>query len=97
MSLAVAVQMDPIETVNLAGDSTFAIMLGAQARGHRLWHYLATDLTYESGRVRTRARPLSVQRVAGEHFRWTGEPVVLDLGSDTDVVLMRQDPPFDMA
>ena len=97
MSLAVAVQMDAIETVAIAGDSTFAIMLAAQARGHRLWHYLATDLTYDSGRVRVRARALSVQRVAGEHFCWTGEPVMLDLGNDTDVVLMRQDPPFDMA
>jgi len=97
MPLAVAVQMDPIETVNIAGDSSFAIMLEAQARGHRLWHYLPTDLTYESGRVRTRARPLTVQRVAGDHYRWTSEPVVLDLGHDTDVVLMRQDPPFDMA
>jgi glutathione synthase len=55
MSLAVAVQMDAIETVAIAGDSTFAIMLAAQARGHRLWHYFATDLTYDSGRVRTRA------------------------------------------
>ena len=97
MSLAVAVQMDPIEAVNIAGDSTFALMLAAQARGHRLWHYLATDLTYDAGRVRTRARPLTVTRTAGHHFDWIGEAVTLDIGTDTDVVLMRQDPPFDMA
>jgi len=97
MSLRVAVQMDPIETVAIAGDSTFALMLSAQARGHRLWHYLSTDLTYDSGRVRTRARPLTVAREIGAHFHWTGEPATLDLGGDIDVVLMRQDPPFDMA
>ncbi len=97
MSLRVAVQMDPIETVNIGGDSTFALMLAAQTRGHRLWHYLSTDLTYDSGRVRARARALTVARDAGAHFHWTGEPAMLDIGSDTDVVLMRQDPPFDMA
>jgi len=97
MALRVAVQMDPIETVNTAGDSTFALMLGAQARGHQLWHYAAPDLNYEAGRVRVRARPLTVSRTGSRHFDWTGEPIVLDLGHDTDVVLMRQDPPFDMA
>ncbi len=97
MSLTVAVQMDPIETVNIAGDSTFALMLSAQARGHRLWHYLSTDLSYVGGRVRAKARPLTVERTPGAHFRWTGEVTTLDLGRDTDVVLMRQDPPFDMA
>jgi len=99
--LTVAVQMDPIETVNIGGDSTFALMLGAQARGHTLWHYLSTDLSYAGGRVRARARPLTVARPGsanpGAHFRWTGETTVLDLGRDVDVVLMRQDPPFDMA
>lgn len=97
MTLRVAVQMDPIETVNTAGDSTFALMLGAQSRSHRLWHYLATDLSYEAGRVRARARPLTVTRDGSRHFDWTGETQVIDLGHDTDVVLMRQDPPFDMA
>ena len=62
MTLRVAVQMDPIETVNTAGDSTFALMLSAQARGHRLWHYLADDLAYEAGRVRAKARALTVTR-----------------------------------
>ncbi len=97
MSLKVAVQMDPIETIKIGGDSSFAMMLKAQARGHRLWHYLATDLSYREGRVLARARPLTVQAVAGDHYRFTGEPETLDLGADTDVVLMRQDPPFDMA
>ena len=68
MSLTVAVQMDPLETIGIAGDSTFALMLKAQERGHRLFHYLAEDLSYEDGRVRARARPVTVQRVAGDHF-----------------------------
>ena len=97
MGLRVAVQMDPIETVNTAGDSSFALMLTAQARGHRVWHYLPTDLSFESGRTRARARELSVSRTGSRHWDWLGDPVTLDLGHDTDVVLMRQDPPFDMA
>jgi glutathione synthase len=96
MSLRVAVQMDPLETINIAGDSTFAIMLSAQARGHRLWHYRAGDLSYRDGRVTTPARPVAVQRVAGDHFSY-GERETLDLADDIDVVLMRQDPPFDLA
>ncbi|WP_157215721.1 glutathione synthase [Flavisphingomonas formosensis] len=96
MSLRVAVQMDPLETINIAGDSTFAVMLGAQARGHRLWHYSAGDLTYRDGRVVAPARPVTVQRVAGDHFSYD-DWQTLDLGSDVDVVLMRQDPPFDLA
>ena len=96
MPLRVAVQMDPIEAVGIAGDSTFALMLKAQALGHQLFHYLARDLTYEDGRVRALAREVPVQRVSGDHFR-AGEPTVIDLGRDVDVVLMRQDPPFDIA
>ena len=95
MSLTVAVQMDPLEGVGIAGDSTFALMLSAQSRGHRLFHYAAEDLTYENGRVRAQARPVSVRKVHGDHFT-AGDPVELDLGRDTDVVLMRQDPPFDI-
>jgi glutathione synthase len=96
MSLKVAVQMDPLETINLAGDSTFALMLSAQARGHSLWHYTTHDLSYRSGRVIAQARPVTVQRVEGDHHSF-GEVADLDLGADIDVVLMRQDPPFDMA
>ncbi len=95
MSLRIAVQMDPLESINIEGDSTFAIMLGAQARGHELFHYAAEDLNYADGRVWTQARPVTVQRVSGDHFR-AGDPVRLDLGRDADVVLMRQDPPFDL-
>jgi glutathione synthase len=96
MGLTVAVQMDPMEGLNIAGDSTFALMLSAQARGHKLYHYAAGDLSYRDGRVYAPARPVTVQRVAGDHFRF-GEPEMLDLGAESDVVLMRQDPPFDLA
>jgi glutathione synthase len=95
MSLRVAVQMDPIETINIAGDSTFAIMVGAQKRGHSLFHYGPEALSYRDGRVWAEVHPVQVQPVAGDHFR-LGEPLLLDLGRDADVVLMRQDPPFDL-
>ena len=93
--LRVAVQMDPLEGLNIAGDSTFALMLGAQARGHKLYHYLAEDLTYQDDRLYAGAHEVSVQPVSGDHFR-RGDFVILDLGKDIDVVLMRQDPPFDL-
>lgn len=96
MPLTVAVQMDPIESINIAGDSTFALMLEAQARGHRLFHYLADQLTYEEGRLRASAREVHVQRVEGDHFQ-AEDAVDLDLEDEVDVVLMRQDPPFDIA
>ncbi len=95
MSLTVAVQMDPLDSINIAGDSTFALMLSAQARGHKLFHYSAEDLNYRDGRVWAKAHPVTVQRVVGDHFS-VGEPVNLDLGDEADVVLMRQDPPFDL-
>ncbi|MBN2970791.1 glutathione synthase [Roseomonas aeriglobus] len=93
--LTVAVQMDPLESINIAGDSSFALMLSAQARGHRLFHYAAEDLSYSAGRVWAKAHPVTVQRVVGDHFSF-GEAVNLDLGEEADVVLMRQDPPFDL-
>ena len=96
MPLRVAVQMDPLESIGIAGDSTFALMLKAQELGHELFHYLASDLSYEDGRVRALARSTRVQRVEGNHFS-AGEPTELDLGREIDVVLMRQDPPFDVA
>ena len=95
MPLIVAVQMDPLEEISISGDSTFALMVEAQARGHRLYHYLAEDLTFEDGRLYAGAHEVSVQPVEGNHFE-RGEFRILDLGSDTDVVLMRQDPPFDL-
>jgi glutathione synthase len=96
MPLRVAVQMDPLESIGIAGDSTFAILLKAQQLGHQLFHYLAQDLNYQDGRVSALARPVRVQRVEGDHFS-AGEPRPLDLAGEVDVVLMRQDPPFDLA
>ncbi|HEX6784537.1 MAG TPA: glutathione synthase [Sphingomicrobium sp.] len=95
MPLRVAVQMDPLKGINVAGDSTFALMLKAQERGHTLFHYLAEDLTYNGGRLYAGAHEVSVQAVAGDHFH-LGEFKILDLGRDVEVVLMRQDPPFDL-
>jgi len=95
MQLTVAVQMDPLESINIAGDSSFALMLAAQERGHRLFHYAPEALNYSNGRVWTDAHPVTVQRVEGDHFA-RGERVKLDLGDEADVVLMRQDPPFDL-
>jgi glutathione synthase len=94
-SLVVAVQMDPIGSININADSTFALMLEAQARGHVLWHYHVRDLALLGGRVLAQAQPVTVQRVQGDHFS-LGATEELDL-STVDVVLMRQDPPFDMA
>ena len=93
--LTVAVQMDPLAGINIAGDSTFALMLSAQARGHRLFHYGPEALNYRDGRVWALAHPVTVQHVDGDHFTFS-DPVSLDLGRDADVVLMRQDPPFDL-
>jgi len=95
MSLKVAIQMDPIETVDINGDSTFVMALEAIKRGHSLWHYEPRDLSMLSGRIIARARPLQVRREMGNHFT-LGEAELIDL-RDVDVVLMRQDPPFDMA
>ena len=95
MPLRVAVQMDPLDSINIEGDSTFAIMLGAQARGHRLWHYTADALSWYQDRLWTMGSPVTVQRAPGDHYHF-GEPEILDLGRDVDVVLMRQDPPFDL-
>ncbi|MBS28232.1 MAG: glutathione synthase [Alphaproteobacteria bacterium] len=95
MSFAVAIQMDPIENIDIDGDSTFAMALEAASRGHGLFHYLPQDLSLREGRVVARARPLQVRREAGNHFTF-GAHETLDLAG-VDVVLMRQDPPFDMA
>lgn len=95
MSLAVAVQMDPMESVSIEGDTTFALAECAQARRHRLWHYQPCDLSFLDGLVTARARALTVRREPGNHFT-LGSPEILDL-STVDVVLLRQDPPFDMS
>ena len=96
MSLRVAVQMDPLETINIAGDSSFALMLAAQARGHSLYHYDVKSLAYETGRLTAWAAPVTVQREAANHFS-AEERRRIDLVNDVDVVLMRQDPPFDLS
>ena len=94
-ALTVAIQMDPIEAVDIDADSTFALALEARARDHTLFHYLTRDLSLDEGRVMARARPLDLRRVRGDHFT-LGDVAALDLAA-VDVVLMRQDPPFDMA
>jgi glutathione synthase len=95
MSLAVAFQMDPMESINIEGDSTFVLMLEAQARGHAIYHYLPKNLSLRDGRLSARARPVTVKRERGNHFTH-GAPETLDLAT-MDAILMRQDPPFDMA
>src|SRR6201746_2953502 len=93
--LNVAIQMDPMERIDISGDSTFALALEAQARGHTLIYYGPRDLSFREGKVTARVRPLQVRAVKGDHFT-LGEASGMDL-SGADVVLMRQDPPFDMA
>jgi glutathione synthase len=95
MPLRVAVQMDPIEKIRIAGDSTFALMLEAQKRGHALHYYTPDSLSFEDGKLFASVRSVKVQDVEGDHFK-AGEAARTDL-STFDVVLLRQDPPFDMA
>ena len=95
MRLNVAVQMDPIERINIRGDSTFALLLEAQKRAHPLSYYTPDRLSLRDGKVSARVRPLVVRDVAGDHVT-LGEPRLVDLAS-FDVVLLRQDPPFDLA
>lgn len=95
MSLRTAFQMDPMDGVNINGDSSFALMLSAQSRGYDIWHYDVGSLSLDANnRLTAFAHPVhDVQRVAGAHYRF-GEAQRIDLGSDIDVVMMRQDPPF---
>jgi glutathione synthase len=95
MSLAVAFQMDPLEMINPAGDSTYMLALEAMKRKHALFHYLPQDLVLTGGRVTARARPFTAAADPAKPFS-AGAEEVLDLAA-LDVVLMRQDPPFDMA
>ncbi len=105
-SLKVAVQMDPIDSINIDADSTFALMLEAQARGHSLWHYEVRHMALKEGasrgeggrreeRLFARGHAVTVARQHGAHYAF-GPMETRDLGT-MDVVLMRQDPPFDMA
>ncbi|MFQ5775781.1 MAG: glutathione synthase, partial [Kiloniellaceae bacterium] len=95
MSLAVAIQMDPVEAIDIHSDSTFALALEAHRRGHGLYHYLPQNLTFRDARVFARARPFAPRRDPGRPADF-GASETIDLAT-MDVVLMRQDPPFDMA
>ncbi|WP_228243898.1 glutathione synthase [Porphyrobacter sp. GA68] len=100
MTLRAAFQMDPIASINIAGDSSFALMLAAQARGHQIWHYdvssVALRTTADGAEMLTAlATPVEVRRVDGDHYT-AGDARRVDLARDMDVVLMRQDPPFDL-
>jgi glutathione synthase len=95
MPLTVAIQMDPIESIDFDGDSSFVMGLAAQDRGHSLYYYHPRQLTFRDGKVTARAKPLKLRRERGNHFT-AGAEETIDL-SKLDVVLMRQDPPFDMS
>ncbi|UXO82987.1 glutathione synthase [Brucella intermedia] len=94
MALKVAVQMDHISTVNISGDTTFALSLEAQKRGHELYHYTPDRLSMRDGVVSARLEKMEVRDIKDDHYT-LGEPIRRDL-SEMDLVLLRQDPPFDM-
>jgi glutathione synthase len=94
MPLTVAVQMDPIERIRIAGDSTFGMMLEAQRRGHRMLYFTPDQLSMRGGQVIASTRAVEVRDVEGDHFS-LGEVERVDL-ADVDIVLMRQEPPFDI-
>jgi len=94
MALKVAVQMDPIQSINISGDSTFAMMLEAQRRGHSLFYYQTKTLALNGGKLFATGQDVTVRDEKGNHAT-LGEERRADLGQQ-DVVLMRQDPPFDM-
>lgn len=96
MSLKVAIQMDPIDNINIDKDSSFVLALEAQKRGYEVYHYLPGALRLENGQVTARAHRMEVRREYGNHFTFS-DPQIIDLKTDIDVVLVRQDPPFDMA
>jgi len=95
MSLNIAVQMDPIERINIRGDSTFALLLEAQKRGHAIAYYTPDRLALRGAHVFATVQPLKVRDQPGDHFT-LGEPARVELAT-FDVVLLRQDPPFDLA
>lgn len=96
MSLTVAIQMDHVSSIDIDGDSTFVLTLEAQKRGYEVLHYTPDKLSLSNGRVIAEAEPMEVRREKGNHYS-LGEARIIDLANDTDVVLMRQDPPFDMS
>ena len=95
MSLKVAIQMDHVSTIDIAGDSTFVMGLEAERRGHQLYHYTPSELAMLDGRVVAEMQPMLLRREVGNHYT-LGDTATVDL-TDLDVVLLRQDPPFDMS
>ena len=95
MSLKVAIQMDHVSTIDIAGDSTFVLGLEAKRRGHQLYHYTPPELAMLDGRVVAKMQPMLLRREVGNHYT-LGDTATVDL-TDVDVVLLRQDPPFDMS
>ena len=95
MKLNVAIQMDHVSTIDIDGDSTFVLGLEAERRGYTVWHYTPADLAFRDRKVMARAQPMKLKREKGNHFT-LGAAETLDL-STLDVVLLRQDPPFDMS
>ena len=96
MTLKVAFQMDPIDSIDITGDSSFALALEAQERGHKLFHYEPKNLSLLQLKPVAKLRSLTVRNITGNHFS-LGQQNVADLKTDIDVILMRQDPPFDMS
>ena len=95
MKLNVAIQMDHVSTIDIDGDSSFVLGLEAERRGYSVWHYTPPDLTFLDRKVMARAQPMKLRREKGNHYT-LGAAETLDL-STLDVVLLRQDPPFDMS
>ena len=96
MTVTVAIQMDHVSTIDIDGDSTFAMALEAQKRGYALFHFEPQGLSLSNGRVIATGQPLELRREKGNHFT-LGEYKTIDLATESGVVLMRQDPPFDMS
>jgi glutathione synthase len=95
MKLNVAIQMDHVSTIDIDGDSTFVLGLEAEKRGYAVWHYTPPDLIFRDRKVMARAQPMKLRREKGNHFT-LGAPEMIDLAT-LDVVMLRQDPPFDMS
>ena len=96
MTLRIAFQMDPMETVDIDADTTFALAEVASERGYELFEYGPEHLAYNEGKIQARVRPMTVRREQGNHVSFEDRRLI-DLAKDVDVVWMRQDPPFDMA
>src|SRR5882672_8747851 len=95
MKLKVAIQMDHVSTIDIDGDSTFVLGLEAERRGYEVWHYTPPELIFRDRKVMARAQPMKLRREKGNHFT-LGAAETIDLAT-LDVVLLRQDPPFDMS